>query len=289
MKKRMLTTVCFCLGLLATATAQISVITPDDFKKGEVVDNTLFKVQYKMTNIQDTLSTTKPPLVETMMLEVGKKGSLFYSYSMHVRDSVIAEDFAKGASQDEVMKHAKQFGGSSTTYRIYKNFPLGKVTTIDKLGISKFKCEETNEIPKWKLLPDTMTVLSFLCHKAVCSFKGREYEAWYTLEVPRGEGPWKLSGLPGLILAAKDKTGTYSFECTGIEKTKNNEVITMAAGSNESVDRNSLNKLYERYYKDPVGFIMSTQPGVRVKVTDNMGNATKMQKISYNPIELPVK
>lgn len=277
------------LGLLFTATAQISIITPDDFKKGEVIDTTLFKVQYKMTYVKNTASADKTPSIETMMLEVGKKNSLFYSYSMHVRDSVIGEDYKKGASQDEIMKHFKQLGGGAITYRIYKNYPVGKVTTLDKLGISKFRCEEANEKPQWQLLPDTTTLLSFRCHKAMCTFKGRTYEVWYTTEVPRSEGPWKLFGLPGLILSVKESTGTYSFECTGIERGKNNEVVTLPMSDHEIVDRKGLNKLYERYHNDPVGFITSTQPGVTIKVTDERGNTTKMTKIVYNPIELSTK
>ena len=38
---------------------------------------------------------------------------------------------------------------------------------------------------------------SFDCQKAECDFRGRRWEAWFTTEIPVGEGPWKLRGLPG--------------------------------------------------------------------------------------------
>jgi hypothetical protein len=40
------------------------------------------------------------------------------------------------------------------------------------------------------------------CKKATTNFRGRYWEAWYTEEIPIGQGPWKLCGLPGMILKA---------------------------------------------------------------------------------------
>ena len=78
-----------------------------------------------------------------------------------------------------------------------------------------FLCEEKEEMPEWTLLPDTTTLLSYSCQKAICHFKGRNYTVWYTLEIPVSEGPWKLFGLPGLIIKAEDDKKHYTFNCTG--------------------------------------------------------------------------
>lgn len=288
MKTRFMMLCCMCLCTMTSAFAQrMTIVTSNDLKKGEPIDSTLFKVQYKMTIVEDTLATDRSPITETMMLEVGKRHSLFYSYTEHVKDSVLIDDMVKNASQDEIMKHLRQYGGGVITWRIYKNYPTGSVTTFDKLGITKFRCEEKNEQPQWTLLPDTATILSYLCHKATCHFKGRTYEAWYTQEISRSEGPWKLYGLPGLILKAGDSRNSYAFECTGVEQCRNQTPLLLSGGTSESINRKSLNKLYERYVKDPVGFITSTQPGVTIKMADESGNAIKsVQPLPYNPIEL---
>jgi len=38
------------------------------------------------------------------------------------------------------------------------------------------------------------------CRRAIGKFRGREYEVWYTTDIPIPGGPFKLGGLPGLIL-----------------------------------------------------------------------------------------
>ena len=57
----------------------------------------------------------------------------------------------------------------------------------------------------------------------------------------------------------------------------------------ESISRRDLNKVYERYAKDPVGFITSTAPNVKLTVKDEQGNALKNFELPYNPIELSEK
>lgn len=43
--------------------------------------------------------------------------------------------------------------------------------------------------------------------------------------------------------------------------------------------------MYERMAKDPMSFLASTAPNVKVSVTDEHGNPMKSFSIPYNPIE----
>jgi len=63
----------------------------------------------------------------------------------------------------------------------------------------------------------TATVAGYLCRKAVCSFRGRVIEAWFSPDIPINNGPWKFGGLPGLILKLYDIDRLKVFECTAIE------------------------------------------------------------------------
>lgn len=44
------------------------------------------------------------------------------------------------------------------------------------------------------------------------------WTAWYTLDLPYDDGPWKLCGLPGLILEAQEREGVFAFRFAGIER-----------------------------------------------------------------------
>ena len=51
----------------------------------------------------------------------------------------------------------------------------------------------------------------YVCQKATTTYGGREWTVWYTPDIPVSAGPWKFQGLPGLIMAANDSEGIFSF------------------------------------------------------------------------------
>ncbi|MGN0030214.1 MAG: GLPGLI family protein [Marinilabiliaceae bacterium] len=106
-------------------------------------------------------------------------------------------------------------------YIIFKNHPkTGVLTYIEKKGNLDYLYEETIPSPEWQLVDGDTTILSYPCQKAVSHFRGRVWTAWYAPELPYDNGPWKLGGLPGLILKAEEQDGIFSFTATGIEKTE---------------------------------------------------------------------
>ena len=67
------------------ATAQITILSMDDVKKSEPIDELVFRALYELKMVEDTTKTDCQPNSETMMLEVGKKCSQFYSYTTYLR------------------------------------------------------------------------------------------------------------------------------------------------------------------------------------------------------------
>jgi GLPGLI family protein len=56
----------------------------------------------------------------------------------------------------------------------------------------------------WELHTETKKIGNFNCQKATITFRGRNYTAWFTNEIPVRYGPWKFQGLSGLILEVYD-------------------------------------------------------------------------------------
>lgn len=124
---------------------------------------------------------------------------------------VTAKDSLENREKDKTVipKEGEQnaiFNGS-TTFRFGKQVYYNRAK--DSLWWNqRFKgniyIAEKRPVINWKLENETKKIGNFTAHKATGFFRGRNYTAWYILEIPVPYGPWKLQGLPGLILEAHD-------------------------------------------------------------------------------------
>lgn len=276
-----------CLALLAPlgVQAQFNVFMPEADVRQDTLGVARLRVQYETTFCTDTAKREKP-LAETMILEVGTGVSKFYSYSKYICDSVYNADIANKVSQETINQHLNQYGTARLTEIVSKGFPAGCVTTQNAVaGFSRVRYEEKLQWPQWTLAQEADTVLGFPCRRAECDFRGRHWTAWFTDGIATSEGPWKLGGLPGLILKACDSEGQYRFLATGIELCRTRQPILLRLKNYQLVNRKQYRKIHARYYDDPVGFVNGSQPGVSMTVTDQDGNAMRPRGIPYNPME----
>ena len=87
---------------------------------------------------------------------------------------------------------------------LYRNLSQGKISVYTTVWASHYLIEEDFPVIDWTICEDsTMQVLGYDCHKATAKFRGRTWTVWYSEDIPLSIGPWKLGGLPGLILKAK--------------------------------------------------------------------------------------
>jgi len=68
----------------------------------------------------------------------------------------------------------------------------------------------------WIITNDYKIFSGIKCRKAVGAFRGRKYTAWFAPEIQVPYGPWKLFGLPGLIVAAYDKNKVFNISLTSL-------------------------------------------------------------------------
>ena len=78
---------------------------------------------------------------------------------------------------------------------------------------------------EWSITDEADTVMGYSCTKAIASFRGRIWHVWFTMDIPVGMGPWKLCGLPGLIMKAEDSEHLFIYEAVGISSGSGHPVI----------------------------------------------------------------
>lgn len=125
----------------------------------------------------------------------------------------------KGGSIYNGMKVSKQ--GDQVTYNIKKNTMWSNILYGEQVYV-----KEITPKMNWKIEKEIKKIGSFMCKKATTNFRGRNYTAWFTYEIALPFGPWKLNGLPGLILEAYDANKFVYWYFKSIEyPTKNKESV----------------------------------------------------------------
>ena len=176
-------------------------------------DTALFRLHYDFVHVNDTNNRDNPRKQE-MVLYIGKYSSLYKSYISPNNDVALIRQLKNlGIAESDIkVKH-------SHTEELLINQTEASLTVIDFLNNTPYQlCDQLPAIA-WQISEETADINGFMCQKAVGSFRGREYAVWFASDLPFSFGPWKLQGLPGLILQATDSRGDVLFHCTSVERT----------------------------------------------------------------------
>lgn len=174
-------------------------------------------VTYSLTYQIDSLNPDNIKQ-ENMLLFLGENISLFLSSNSWF----IENEMQKISSQAELQQWIDNTPPSSFMsnfrYRIFKNYPNNKITYTEKIMPNLLLYEEDLNICMWDLSTDTASIKGFKTQMAKSRYGGRNWEAWFTNEIPYSDGPYKFNGLPGLIVKISDNNNQYIFELVSIEK-----------------------------------------------------------------------
>ena len=92
---------------------------------------------------------------------------------------------------------------------VWTGYPEGRTTVREFIFPHEYEGYEPTPDITWTLTDDTLTVSGYLCQRATATFRGVEWHVWYTEEIPSSAGPWRLRGLPGMIVEAKSEAHTF--------------------------------------------------------------------------------
>jgi|GEM_PF-168426 len=194
----------------------------------------LVKVQYNFIHIQDTAHPEKP-FTENMLLVVDKNASMYVSYdriNAAVNDRLERQELLKKGLTDQDVNELNRAKGPYKQHLLtqyYYFFSDNKFFSKETICVNGCMVEDVIEKPDWKISKETMDFSGIRAQKATTKFKGRNYTAWFAPELPFASGPWKLNGLPGLIIEAYDDKKEVQFKFAGVENIKPGDLATEAA------------------------------------------------------------
>ena len=201
--------------------------SPNNFIKIEFVE----KIMNRVDSVQQNLKYRKYKQFteQKCVLYVGKN-TAYYTFNFLKSDKEkYAEILNKNTLDPIILKNKETINAGLNKLSTLKEFnriyirklnsKIIKINNYLETGntYDKYYIEDTLEKIEWKLIDARKNIANFSCQKALGTFRGRFWEVWFTMQIPIPVGPWKLGGLPGLILEAKDSTSLYSYIVNSIE------------------------------------------------------------------------
>ncbi len=239
-----------------------------------------------------TDSTASEKRKASMVLDVNPEEVKFYNYDFVVTDSI-----NKTKGEDNIM-------WDDTPAVIRK-----KNSTINQnyLMVQNIFVTETDDRITWKLLNETKEMGGYHVHKATTRFGGRNWTAWFTKDIGLNEGPYKFTGLPGMVFEVYDDQDNFRFTLAKsyrLAKTYDTQSIleNFAGQKPVKIPEAKLRKLMLDSYRDPLREFKeqlknNTNPnarfmvmGIEVKSPEQLKELSeKMQqniRKNNNPIEV---
>jgi GLPGLI family protein len=180
-------------------------------------DTAQVMVHYKFTHVRDTTNRDHP-YTENMALYIGRNSSAYRSYDNVLEQAEFKKQVqaAMASSPDGRIQIHRNSKGSGAEYYEFPNEK--KLARKEPLVMESYLIEDAMPAIDWKISSDTQTFGGLHCQKATGYFKGRTYTAWFCPDLPLHVGPWKLNGLPGVIVQAYDARKDVQFMFDGVEK-----------------------------------------------------------------------
>ncbi len=179
-----------CVALFSPAKAQTDSLPSDDIAIGKVT------YQHIEHNTFQNYKTGK--------------ATLFFN---PVKSIYILEDAPKQDIYVTSGDMPNYIFGDPEGFPIYKLHAEHQILFKAHSFLEKDLCviQDTLGAINWSILPEKKQFGFLVCQKATGTFRGRSYEAWFTFDIPISSGPFKLGGLPGLILEARSLDGEVEF------------------------------------------------------------------------------
>jgi GLPGLI family protein len=239
------------------------------------------KVNYKLKFQESAIDS----IVETAYFNLyfNKEETVFIGIKKQMRDSLLYyRDSSMSFEKFQSLAPKPKF-----QYRVLRKINDSKLKYVENFVNFNMGYEQNIKL-EWAISDETKIIAGFSCIKATVAYAGRSYIAWFTPDIPIPLGPYKFSGLPGLIIKIHDIENHYEFDFIGIETLNPPVSSTLDLDKVEFISKKEFLKKERRFNSNFL--TLFNQAGITVDLDESQKAAfLAEQKESYskknNPIE----
>lgn len=256
------------------------VYEPSDSIQMTIFDDAQYRAYYEKQYRDDP---SVPQAYHWMqVLQIGRNYQAFLDYGALRSDSIwnASVKARKKYGEFEAESDAA-FKATLSNLKLIFDRSKGMINAHEKIFINKYHYTEPIPQLQWTMARGDSTILGYTCHKATTRFRGRDYIAWYTEEIPFPYGPFKFGGLPGLITCIYDTQREHIYTLVGFEKAPSADYIYTANRRRKPTEgtREEINRLQRQFHEQPNLFKSDI-------ITPASPVQMKRRPKPYNPIEL---
>ena len=159
---------------------------------------------------------------------------------------------------------------------VMKDTEKGIMSVFDSKAGQQRRYDENLAEISWDIVGDSIkSILGYECILAESDYHGRKWKAWFTTEIPLQEGPWKLHGLPGIILEANGGDD-FSIVATEVGGTGQDIPSIYSISDYQKGDRQKILSEHEHYINN-LESILAAQ-GIKINGDGSPANLPKYDR-----------
>jgi GLPGLI family protein len=251
----------------------------------KVTDTLQYEIVYSFKLVTDTSNRNKL-YQEEVVVGIGKKHAYYKSAK-----AAIAQKKLEQEQQNFITGNTLNLSGINKYIKseYYFNLKANTFWRKEHLVGTNYVFKEQLPVIKWNIQNNYKTIGTIKCQLATGYCRGRNYTAWFAVDIPITIGPWKFNGLPGLIVSIEDDKKEVFFSLKEINNlTKEQPVKPFYFDKQHTIiTLPEWEKMYNTYQENPQTFTKEILNNMGVSATiAGLENESAAKKKKPNTIEL---
>ena len=214
------------------------------------IDKARYKVVYSLNFVEDTVKRKIKNTFTTLL--IGDSVVVYADKHKIDGDSVYFVYRLKNRGKNPTASMLLPvMMGVKFSHLIYRNYPTRDKLTVTCNFVDNTGYTESIPTQQWTETGRTKEIHGLTCKEAICSFRGRDYVAYYSPDIPLRYGPDVFGGLPGLIMELQDGNSEYIWSLQSFEPCDYDHVITINLKDLKELSRDKYRDVEQNFRNNP--------------------------------------